>query len=356
MNKQQEVFDILQKQLAKGDTKLLIDGGDDKNFTASLTDFQLNRVKDQAQHIYQALYLRLSQSERSWSDSCELAASMLLHRFSLYTIKLWYRLYISSGFKFPVCEKGTKKAVKNMNPFLVDGKTNMRDNNDLYQIFCTFVLNNLEGLTVEIVRKKLHEILLPIVTETPEVLATYRIQLPLSPYTTSRWMEEMRMLYSKEKKSYMIDTHERKDVLLDCIEYLKNFFVQELCEPCWITFQKSEFLHMMQAYDIDSGKVEVLLEGAYESEDGTLEFHVDQNECFADLVSDLPLPGEKSIRAPPESKTVIVLGQDESVFVPHLLKNHYWTFEDITPCRTKTEGAGVMISLLISREFGIGFG
>lgn len=111
----------------------------------------------------------------------------------------------------------------------------------------------------------------------------------------------------------------------------------------------------MSAYNITKGKVQVMLESMYE-QDELLEFYIDENKIFSKLIEDLPFPGEQSICAPPRSKTVIILRQDESVYIPHLLKNHYWTFKDITPCHTKTEGTGVLISLLISREFGIGFG
>lgn len=57
------VFKTLQKQLAKNDYRCLIDGGNDSNFFGSLLYLQKQRVQQQAQHIYQALYLHLQKLE-----------------------------------------------------------------------------------------------------------------------------------------------------------------------------------------------------------------------------------------------------------------------------------------------------
>lgn len=68
------------------------------------------------------------------------------------------------------------------------------------------------------------------------------------------------------------------------------------------------------------------------------------------------MSGQQSICDPPNSKIQLVLGQDKSVFVPHSTKNTYWSFDGVTPCQTKTEDMGIMISTFASCEFGIGFG
>lgn len=51
----------------------------------------------------------------------------------------------------------------------------------------------------------------------------------------------------------------------------------------------------------------------------------------------------------------IAIGQDESIFLPHALKNRYWAFDGRAPQRNKTEGMGAMTSLCITREFGWNF-
>lgn len=75
------------------------------------------------------------------------------------------------------------------------------------------------------------------------------------------------------------------------MEYLKKFFVDELIEPCWITIDEKEFEDLIQAFDIDMSKVKSLMESAYKR-DRTLEFHIDKNECFHEIVNDLLLRGE----------------------------------------------------------------
>ena len=51
-----------------------------------------------------------------------------------------------------------------------------------------------------------------------------------------------------------------------------------------------------------------------------------------------------------------MFGQDESMYFPHSLKNFYWSFQDYIAQRNKTEGIGIVVSLLISREFRWTFG
>ena len=354
-SKQLPVMAKLKLQLESGDKIKLIDGGDDKNFCATLSSFQRDRIGEQAQHVFQALVLHNEKLERNWDEACELASRLFLNKYSACTIQLWCRLCVASNFKFPVSKIGKVKVTNNLNPFGFIGETKIRDNNDIFQEFRTYALENLEGLTINIVRNKFQELLQPLITQTPEVLVTYRISLPLSMCTASRWMEENGFRHCKQKKSHVIDIHERKDVVKDRIKYLEKFFQDELAEPCWITFERHKFQEIMNAFEIDEGKVEELLKSAYVKEE-ILEFHVDDNEAFDNLIDDLPLPGSISIRCASQTKTRIVLGQDESVHVPHSLKDYYWTFEDVCPLRTKTDGMGVMISLFVSREFGCGFG
>ena len=54
----------------------------------------------------------------------------------------------------------------------------------------------------------------------------------------------------------------------------------------------------------------------------------------------------------PDAKIRIVVGQDESIYLPHALNKYFWTVEGHVPIRPKTDGMGIMISLLITREFG----
>ena len=76
---------------------------------------------------------------------------------------------------------------------------------------------------------------------------------------------------------------------------------------------------------------------------------------FLSILQNIPLRGMPSIRKNTMVKIRIVVGQDDSAFLLHSFKIFYWTFEGNDPLRTKTEGTGIMVSLLITREFGFAF-
>ena len=107
---------------------------------------------------------------------------------------------------------------------------------------------------------------------------------------------------------------------------------------------------------ITQKKQEIIYSKAYfDGKKELLEFHVDDAEVFMQVSKHWPLKGNLSIRRNLNFPIYIVIGQDESIFLPHTLKNRYWTFDGHIPQRNKTEGIGVMISLCITREFGWNF-
>ena len=77
---------------------------------------------------------------------------------------------------------------------------------------------------------------------------------------------------------------------------------------------------------------------------------------FLEITQDWQLKGAESTCKKPTAKTHIIFGQDKSIFLPHSLKNYFWTFENNIPLRNKTEGLGVTIKFFVSREFGFAFG
>ena len=84
--------------------------------------------------------------------------------------------------------------------------------------------------------------------------------------------------------------------------------------------------------NVPISRKEVLFEKAcYDSEHYVYDFHVDDDELFMNLTSNLPPRGHESIQKNPSSKIRIVFGQDESVFEPHLLRRSFWTFKDHIP-------------------------
>ena len=74
-----------------------------------------------------------------------------------------------------------------------------------------------------------------------------------------------------------------------------------------------------------------------------------------ELADNLPLRVVMSIRRHKMVNTRIFVGKDESIRFTHSLKNFCWTVEGHAPIVAKTEGKGIMVSLLIGREFGFTF-
>ena len=154
----------------------------------------------------------------------------------------------------------------------------------------------------------------------------------------------------------MINTHEREDAVQQRTTHTKNNSSQELSEPSFAHFTKKNLMSMLHESNADKSSQEMLLQkGHHGTLTDTIEFHVDDSDLFIPLIGKLPLRGMTSIRKNPTAKIRIVVGQNESICFPHSLKFFYWTIEGNIPLRTKTEGTGIMISLMTAREFGFAF-
>ena len=99
----------------------------------------------------------------------------------------------------------------------------------------------------------------------------------------------------------------------------------------------------------------MLKNGYHDKKQDLIEFHIGDSDIFLVLIQDLPLRGMVSIRKNPTMKTRIVVGQVESIYLPHFLNKMYWNAEGHIPIIPKTEGMGTMVSLFITREFGFTF-
>ncbi len=88
-----------------------------------------------------------------------------------------------------------------------------------------------------------------------------------------------------------------------------------------------------------------------------LEFHVNDHRCLQMYACEHcgEFGGKVSVRRPPNSRPVIIFGQDESVFSQFSFNGMQWVGpsgeRSILP---KNDGMGVMVSAFQSREFGWG--
>ena len=64
--------------------------------------------------------------------------------------------------------------------------------------------------------------------------------------------------------------------------------------------------------------------------------------------------GKLSVRAPPKSKPLMIIGQDECIFHQYSMNYKKWVGPDgQRPLLPKTEGLGLMISMFQCREVGV---
>jgi hypothetical protein len=95
----------------------------------------------------------------------------------------------------------------------------------------------------------------------------------------------------------------------------------------------------------------------YTKTNGTsmMEFHVDDHAYFQNIQSDLIFGASFSVRKPTSSKPIIIFGQDECIFKQFKFTKKTWRLPDgrylLLP---KDDGAGIMVSAFVSREYGFG--
>jgi hypothetical protein len=95
----------------------------------------------------------------------------------------------------------------------------------------------------------------------------------------------------------------------------------------------------------------------YAKADGTsmMEFHVDDHAHFQKIQSDLMFSASLSVHKPTSRKPVIIFGQDECIFKQFKFTKKTWRLPDGRyPLLPKDDGAGIMVSAFVSREYGFG--
>ena len=167
-------------------------------------------------------------------------------------------------------------------------------------------------------------------------------------------MRSLGFKYAPRKKCYYVDGHERPDN----VRYRRKFVHRYLFEYEPRTYRWIQ-LTEQQVDELAAKEQTFKKEDAFKikNSDGTFsyEYHVDYSELFVDMVRHLPFGGHLSHRRPPNSKPLIIFGQDESIFRQFAMTKSCWYGPDGTTALVpKDDGQGVMISALISREFGYG--
>ena len=119
----------------------------------------------------------------------------------------------------------------------------------------------------------------------------------------------------------MINMREREDVKKDQKNQITNYFRDELNEAVFVKLKK-DLTKLLSENNHSTSKQEIMFsKGYFDVREEILEFHVNYAEIFNEIAQNWPLKGHCSIRRNPNFRAHVVIGQDESIFLPHSLKN-----------------------------------
>jgi hypothetical protein len=273
------------------------------------------------------------------------------------TIAKLMRKFISNNFTFEL-------------PFSKRNKFDLPqiflDNNDLLTGFNNFCSDNHHTLSAELAQDYLINIGIPALIESikilnphvtllsvADVLSYYRIRY-LCTRTVCKWMNKLGYSYCERKKCYYNDNHEKKEY----IEYRNSFvksYLDDLEINCHryvqLTFARYQAL-------VKEQKLHPNMKGhSYVNDQGVpmIEFHVDDHLFLQNVQSELLFGASLSVRKPTSCKPLIIFGQDECIFKQFKFTKKTWRLPDGRyPLLPKDEGAGLMVSAFVSREFGFG--
>jgi hypothetical protein len=181
---------------------------------------------------------------------------------------------------------------------------------------------------------------------------------PISISTAWRWLRRLGFSYDTRKKSFFVDGHERPNVVFKRNEFCTRYLSK--LEPRthrWIQVTKET----VEKWKREKKILENDTRGYhYLSADNVqmVEFHVDDYDLLHDLAEEMgfgTFGGNLSVRKPPDTKPLMIFGQDESVYSQFLFGNRQWVGpQGQHPLLPKTDGFSLMLSALQSRETGFG--
>ena len=177
----------------------------------------------------------------------------------------------------------------------------------------------------------------------------------LSLSTVLRWMGRIGMKYQTKSKSFYVDGHEREVVVRSRTTFV-NKYLREWETRCLRFVRLSE----EQLAGIPNLSASDCL--CSYANDGTILFYEVHEDRLHKLGNDNDIqlqcddmPRQQSIRATPNQKPLIIVGQDECIFHQYLLNLKGWVGPNGERCLDpKTIGEGLMISAFKSRDLGFG--
>ena len=176
----------------------------------------------------------------------------------------------------------------------------------------------------------------------------------LSMTTVFRWMSRLGFKYETRRKTYYVDGHEKPETKKYRKTMVSAYLKNELRMHRWLQLPLVEFKELEGELDISIGNGHEYTD--LETNIEMVELHVDAHPSFQVKMNETTeFGGSLSVRRPPNTKPLICFGQDECIFKQYIFTGKAWTLPDgQKPIIPKDEGLGVMISAIVSREFGFG--
>jgi len=270
----------------------------------------------------------------------------------------WLRDFRSHGESFPnVCYHRSKLEKY---PLFLENNPDFRDRLNIY------AREHLQELSTELLYNYVIDVLLPELLKqrqeeennnnlTVEDILKENGLRTFTVRTMNDWMHKLKYKYSAKTKTYYVDGHENPDTVAYRKQYCTKYIRDELRCFRWFQLCEEEVLKLEQQ---SNGQFKKEIGYKYNNSDGLtmFEFHVDDHESFATHCNLVTIHGGYlSVRKPPDSKPLIMIGQDECIFKQHLTTRSQWHLPDGTSkINPKTDGDGLMLSSFQSRDFGFG--
>ena len=356
----------------------VIIGRDEKNFCTKL---EIVEIRQRSTFLCCAYQLALANmNDITWHDCCKRACKFLnslgfAQATFFKTVANWNKVF------------RRRESFPHPNPYVQCGK---RPLPPLLEIFpdakdqiVSFGIKNLATLTIESVHDFVVSTVVPRLArmwqseqmasescsdgiEQPvnnndgesfdSFLNAHRLE-SLSLTTIWRWMRLLGFQYDIRKKSFYVDGHERDEVVANrsafCKRYLTDY--EPYCNR-WVRLSVDE-AKTIKDLNINFGYSYLDIV----SNEERIEFHVDYwNRIVADDTTNQQSSHQQmkpatSIRVSPQTRPLMIVGQDESVFAQYLLGSKTWVGpKGQRPLLPKSEGDGYMLSAFVSREFGFG--
>ncbi|KAI2509143.1 hypothetical protein MHU86_5262 [Fragilaria crotonensis] len=187
--------------------------------------------------------------------------------------------------------------------------------------------------------------------QTKDYLQSYGLS-KVSIATVVRWMHATGFRYRNRSKHYFVDGHEKPETLAYRPIFTKRYIAHEVQAHRWVqlTLVASKILEEQDLVTRNCGYA--YLDPVTNIE--MLEYHIDAVpfENVGDQVG--PFGAQLSVRRDTNKRTVMFIGQDEAIFKQFSFLSKMWTGpKGERPLLPKDEGAGVMISSFICREYDL---